>query len=51
MPHLLQASTLQSLLAVVDRHRDRVDPVAITPTVQWRKTASTLSTSAGLGTE
>ncbi len=40
VPHLLQASTLQSLLAVVDRHRDRVDPVAINPTVQWRKTAS-----------
>ena len=34
----------QGLLAVVDRHRDRVDVQAIAPTVQWRKTASTLST-------
>jgi UDP-sulfoquinovose synthase len=49
VPHLLGASTIRSLLAVVDRHRDRVDRNAIAPTVQWRKTASTLPTSAGLG--
>jgi len=29
---------------VVERHRDRVDLQAIAPTVQWRKTASTLKT-------
>jgi UDP-sulfoquinovose synthase len=40
VPHLLEPATIQSLLAVVDRHRGRVDPVAINPTVQWRKTAS-----------
>ena len=42
VPHLLGPSTIRSLLAVVDRHRDRVDLEAIAPTVQWRKTASTL---------
>jgi UDP-sulfoquinovose synthase len=45
VPHLLQPSTLHSLLAVVDRHRDRVDPEAIRPTVDWRRTASTLPTA------
>ena len=43
------SATIHSLLAVVDRHRDRVDLQAIAPTVQWRKTASTLPTSASLG--
>jgi UDP-sulfoquinovose synthase len=47
VPHLLNQSTISSLLAVADRHRDRVDPVAIRPTVHWRNTASTLPT-AGL---
>jgi len=45
VPHLLSQSTISSLLAVADRNRDRVDPVAIHPTVQWRDTASRLSTS------
>ncbi|HVX20391.1 MAG TPA: NAD-dependent epimerase/dehydratase family protein [Acidimicrobiales bacterium] len=44
VPHLLDRGTISSLLAVVDRHRDRVDPAAIRPTVQWRSTASTLPT-------
>jgi UDP-sulfoquinovose synthase len=46
VPHLLNQATISSLLAVVDRHRDRVDPLAIRPTVQWRSTASVLPTSA-----
>jgi hypothetical protein len=33
---------------VVDRHRDRVDPEAIEPTVQWRKTSSRLPTKGEL---
>jgi UDP-sulfoquinovose synthase len=45
VPHLLNQGTLQTLLAVADRNRDRVDVAAILPTVQWRKTASTLATS------
>ncbi|HEY5025221.1 MAG TPA: NAD-dependent dehydratase, partial [Acidimicrobiales bacterium] len=44
VPHLLEEPTLKGLLEVVDRHRDRVDLQAIAPTVQWRKTASTLKT-------
>jgi len=40
VPHLLEPATIQSLLAVVGQHRARVDLTAITPTVQWRKTAS-----------
>jgi UDP-sulfoquinovose synthase len=44
VPHLLEEPTIKGLLAVVDRHRDRVDLRAIDPTVQWRKTASTLAT-------
>jgi UDP-sulfoquinovose synthase len=51
VPHLLGPATIHSLLAVVDRHRDRVDPHAIEPTVQWRKTSSTLPTSAGFATD
>ena len=48
VPHLLEPSTIRSLLAVVDRHRDRVDPEAIRPTVQWRSTSSSLRTSSGV---
>jgi UDP-sulfoquinovose synthase len=47
VPHLLEASTVRSLLAVVDRYRDRVDLEAISPTVNWRRTASTLHTAGG----
>ena len=42
VPHLLEPKTINSLLAVADRHRDRIDPAAIRPTVQWRSTASSL---------
>ena len=31
VPHLLNRATISSLLAVADRHRDRVDPAAILP--------------------
>ncbi len=48
VPHLLDASTIRSLLAVVDRHRDRVDLGAIAPTVDWRQTHSTLTTAGAL---
>jgi UDP-sulfoquinovose synthase len=48
VPHLLEPATIRSLLAVVDRHRARVDPAAIRPTVQWRSTASSLRPSAGV---
>ena len=45
VPHLLDTRTLSSLLAVVERHRDRVEPAAIGPTVSWRRTSSPLPTS------
>jgi UDP-sulfoquinovose synthase len=45
VPHLLEPSTIRSLLAVVDRHRDRVDLTAVRPTVEWRRTASALRSS------
>jgi UDP-sulfoquinovose synthase len=48
LPHLLEAATIRSLLAVVDRHRDRVDLDAIGPTVDWRRTSSPLKTTSGL---
>ena len=48
VPHLLEPATIRSLLAVVDRHRLRVDPEAIRPTVQWRNTASALRASVGV---
>jgi UDP-sulfoquinovose synthase len=47
VPHLLDQRTIASLLAVADRHRDRVDPAAIEATVNWRRTASTMPTAAG----
>ena len=46
VPHLLEEPTLKAMLAMVERYRDRVQPDAINPTVQWRKTASTLPTSS-----
>ncbi len=51
VPHLLEPATIRALLAVVDRHRDRVDLGAIKPTVQWRRTASPAldSTAALIG--
>ena len=36
---------LRSILDVAERHKDQVDPEAIRPTVEWRKTSSKLSTS------
>jgi UDP-sulfoquinovose synthase len=46
VPHLLNQATLSSLLSVADRYRDRVDPTAIRPTVDWRRTSSELNTAA-----
>jgi UDP-sulfoquinovose synthase len=48
VPHLLEPATIRSLLAVVDRHRDRVDAAAIRPTVQWRNTTSALRPTVGI---
>jgi UDP-sulfoquinovose synthase len=45
-PHLLSNSLVMSLLALVDRHRERVDHAAIRPTVDWRRTHSNLGATA-----
>ena len=48
VPHLLEPSTIRSLLEVVERHRDRVDLQAVLPTVRWSATSSSLPTAKGL---
>lgn len=47
VPHLLSSSVIRSLLAVADRYRDNADIDAILPTVEWRSTASGLTTAGG----
>jgi UDP-sulfoquinovose synthase len=46
-PHLLSDGLITSLLAMVGRHRDRVDATAIRPTVDWRRTHSQLGATVG----
>ena len=45
VPHLLSEETVQTLLSIAERYRDRVDPDAIQPTVNWRRTESRLLTA------
>jgi UDP-sulfoquinovose synthase len=45
VPHLLTSSVLQSILAVADKYKSKVDVAAIRPTVEWRSTASALATA------
>jgi UDP-sulfoquinovose synthase len=45
VPNLLTSSVIQSLLAVCDRYKAAVDVAAIRPTVEWRSTASDLTTA------
>ncbi len=42
VPHLLSDSLLTSLMDLVERHKDRVDPAVMRPTVDWRSPRSTL---------
>ncbi len=42
VPHLLNETLIDSLFAVVERHKARVNLEAIEPTVQWRSTSSEL---------
>jgi UDP-sulfoquinovose synthase len=48
-PHLLTDEVIGAILALVEEHRDRVDVRAIAPTVQWRSSASTLTTAGETG--
>jgi UDP-sulfoquinovose synthase len=44
-PHLLNKETLQSMLSMVERFKDRVDPKAFLATVNWRHATNYLPTS------
>ena len=44
-PHLLTDQVVSGILELVERNRGRVDVQAIAPTVQWRSSASTLTTA------
>jgi UDP-sulfoquinovose synthase len=48
VPHLLTSAVIQSILGVAQKYKENVDVEAIRPTVDWRSTASELST-AGAG--
>ncbi|HTU38657.1 MAG TPA: NAD-dependent epimerase/dehydratase family protein, partial [Acidimicrobiales bacterium] len=48
-PHLLTDEVIADMLELVERYRDRVDVRAIAPTVQWRSSASTLTTASDAG--
>ncbi len=41
-PTLLDTTLIDHLFDVVERHRDRVDPAALLPTVKWAETTSEL---------
>jgi UDP-sulfoquinovose synthase len=45
-PTLLSTTLIDHLFDVVERHRDRVDPAAVMPTVKWAQTNSELPTTA-----
>ncbi len=46
MPHLLSETLIDSMFAVAERHKARVNLDAVRPTVQWRTTASELAGTA-----
>lgn len=46
-PHLLSDPLIESLFTIVAEHRDRIDPRALRPLVQWRKPSSPASAIAG----
>ncbi|HWG72982.1 MAG TPA: NAD-dependent epimerase/dehydratase family protein [Acidimicrobiales bacterium] len=43
VPHLLNETLIDSLFAVVEHHKERVNATAIRPTVRWRATSSELA--------
>ena len=43
VPHLLSETLIDSLFAVVERHKERVITSAIRPTVRWRSTSNDLA--------
>ena len=43
----LAVDLVESLFGIVERHRDRINPDVMRPTVRWRGTASELAGSGG----
>jgi UDP-sulfoquinovose synthase len=39
-PHLLSENLLTSMFAIIEQHKDRVDPAALEPTVRWSEAVS-----------
>ena len=39
-PHLLSDTLINSMYEIVERHKDRVLPEALLPSVNWRRTAN-----------
>jgi UDP-sulfoquinovose synthase len=50
-PHLLEDATVELLVEIARRHKDRVVPDAIRPTVNWRSTKSDVSVAKGANGE
>ena len=42
-PHLLSDTLIESLFAVVERHKDRIDQSALRPAVHWRRHSNPVS--------
>jgi UDP-sulfoquinovose synthase len=42
-PHLLSDTLIDSLFGVVERHKDRIEPAALRPAVQWRRQSNPVS--------
>jgi UDP-sulfoquinovose synthase len=46
-PHLLNESVISSLMQAASRHRDRIDPAVIVPSVNWRRTENEVRGARG----
>jgi UDP-sulfoquinovose synthase len=47
VPHLLSDTLLTSMFSIIEQHRDRVDPDALRPTVDWRRATNDSSAKTG----
>jgi UDP-sulfoquinovose synthase len=43
-PHLLSETLISSMYSIVEQHKDRIDPAALTPRVDWRRTRNPVTT-------
>ncbi len=46
-PRRLSETLIESMFAVAERHKDRVDPEALLPLVNWRRTANRVRSADG----